>query len=157
MVIFKMSTDIIELEGYRFWNFRSGDNLVTFDVMPLFGRNLKKEELEEVEAILDDLGKWENTIKAGLHLFSELKLVNYMPGDFALNDKPFGSKFYETAVNQVNDKTLEVNVRLIQDERCIRDQRMKEPLSVTELHDQLSNVGKWRVLRKAVADLKIKE
>ncbi|HMK94807.1 MAG TPA: hypothetical protein VK536_05330 [Candidatus Limnocylindrales bacterium] len=152
-----MSSDVIETEGYRFWNFKGGDNLVTFNVIPLFGRDLNKKELDKLEAMLDDLGKWENLVKSGQTLLSELKMVTLQPADAVNYEKPYGPDQYETAINQVDNKTLEVSIRLVNDESCIREERKMELLSVKEIWDQISNLSKWRCMHKAIEDLHIKE
>lgn len=152
-----MSSDQIELEGYRFWNFKSGDQQVTFNVIHLFGRDLNTKELDKLETLLDDIGKWENLVKSAQNLLSELKMVTPPLADTVDHEKPYGSDQFETAINQVDDKTLEVSLRLVNDERCIREQRKMKPLSTKEIRGQISNLSKWRCIRKAIEDLQTKE
>jgi hypothetical protein len=152
-----MSSDVIEVEGYRFWNFKGSDHLITFDVMPLFGRDVNSKELDKLEAMLDDLGKWENLVKSWRILLSELKMITLQAPDVISYEKPYGPDQLEIAINQVDNRTLEVSVRLANDEQCIREQRKMEPLSVKEIWSQISNLSKWRGIHKTLADLNMKE
>jgi hypothetical protein len=146
----------IEAEGYRLWNFQILKSLVTFNVAPV-GRDAKEEDVKKVMAILDDLGKWENLVKTGLHLFSELKIGNIQQADLQDYEKPFGKEQYQIALKQV-DENIEVAIRLTVDERHIREQKNVDPIfSVPEIYNQINNISKWKAFEKTLLDIGVKK
>jgi hypothetical protein len=130
------------------------NNVVNFEVMPI-AANVNTKNLEKLESILDDLGNWENLVKSSFYLLSELKIGNIQQPYFG---KAAGKGLYEIALTQVDDKNLEVSIRLAAGERCIREQRKEDPMfSVSEIYDQITNIGKWRTFKKSVSNLGIKQ
>jgi hypothetical protein len=151
-------TTEIQIESYRFWSFKIEGNLVTFLVAHLIGRDVTEEDIKKVKAILDDLGKWENLVKTGLHLFSELKIGNIQQADLQNYDRSFGKELYEMDIKKTNDDIMRGTVLLVTEERHIREEMHVEPIfSDSEMYNQIDNIKKWRTLEKTLLHIGIKK
>jgi hypothetical protein len=89
-----MSFQDIIVGNYRFYSFLATRTGVTFCVARLDGEDVNEGDRNGTIAILDELGKWENVIKTGLHLLSELKIVQVDQTTLQNYERIFGRELY---------------------------------------------------------------
>jgi len=147
-----MPYEDIQVESYKFTNFEQSENRVSFRVATIEGRDLTTDDRDMLEAFLDDIGKWESLVKAGLNLLFELSIVQVDETTLQKYQKEFGSEKYTRNIGRDSlGRYLYVHVRLSRDERHRREGTgLDSTLQVQEIYDQLNNVPKWRAFKKAV-------
>ena len=143
-----MPYEEIKTEKYKFTDFEQADSGISFSVVPIEGRDVNDDDKEEIEAFLNELGRWESLIKAGLNLISELKIAQIDDTILQNYQKEFGSEKYRANVQRGRfGRHLRVHMHLSSEER---HRRTSSFLQVQEIYDQLKNIPKWRAFRKAM-------
>ena len=147
-----MPYEEIQTENYKFTNFEQSDSGVSFNIVTIEGIDVTDDYKEEIEAFLDELGKWESLVKAGLNLISELKIAQIDETTLQNYQKEFGSEKYRVNVQRGRfGRRLVVHAYLSREERHRREGTgISSVLQVQEIHDQLKNVSKWRAFKKAM-------
>jgi hypothetical protein len=147
-----MPYEEIQTEKYKFTDFEQTDSGISFNVVTIEENDVTEDDREEIEAFLNDLGKWESLVKAGLNLLSELKIVQVEEITLQNYQKEFGSEKYRVNVQRGRfGRHLRVNVYLSIEERHRRaGTGDSSVLQVQEIYDQLKNIPKWRAFRKAM-------
>jgi hypothetical protein len=152
-----MSEEKIDIEGYRFRNFRleRDDTTVYFTVDITEDRFANENDAQIVSRILDDMGKWESLVKASLHLLSDLRLRQIEPTILQSYEKPSGIELYEVGMKKVGESSLEGEIHIRREERHKREHLKITPIfTVEEVTSQLVNIPKWRAFKKAMLIIK---
>jgi hypothetical protein len=149
-----MPYEDIQVESYKFMNFEQQDKTVYFCVVPIEGRDVvTNDDIEPLNKFLDDnLGKWENLVKAGLNLVSELGIVPVDETTLGKYQKEFGSENYRINVQRDDfGRSLHVHVCFSAKERHRREaSALSLRLKVQEIYGQLKNIPKWKAFEKAI-------
>jgi hypothetical protein len=116
------------------------------------GRDITETDSQTVKGILNDFGKWENLIKTGLHMLSDLRIVQIEQSILQSYEKPCGIELYEVAIGRGNlGLRLDCSIHITPEERHKREQLNVSPIfSVEEITNQLSNVPKWKAFEKTM-------
>jgi hypothetical protein len=151
--VVKMPFQELMFDSYKFSEFALvGTRTVKFRVNSVTGRDFNVADKLRIENMLKDLGKWENLIKTGLHLFSELGFIHAEEATLSNYEKPFGIGLYSTAANVDSDnENIWVDISLAPEERQRREAANITPIiQVEEIYGQLSNIPKWKTFEKTI-------
>ena len=152
-----MTEETIMVDSYTFWNFKldKASNTLSFCVGFLGGRDLRDEDKQTVEDMLNDLGKWETLVRTGLHLLSDLRIRQIEQATIQNYDKPLGTGIYKYTVEKADIDRLDCSIHIKKEERERRNQLKIEPIfSVKEITNQLNNVPKWKAFQKTISIVK---
>lgn len=152
--------EYFESEDYRFY-FRQSrtrahiEQFVSVDILPIERmRKVTDEDIHKLKGFFNDMGKWENFVKAGKGLFRDLGVL----GEIEKEEKrEFGAEKYEkTFAKSEDEEFIAVTIRLTTKESLRRSKGASEheTLPVEEVSEQAKNVLKWRRLKKAMLQLK---
>jgi hypothetical protein len=152
-----------KIDDYRFFDFSSlPDNSIVFSVESFYGKELTQKDVDAVREILADMGKWENLVKGGLTLLSDLRIININQTELQTYDKPVGAELYDPEVHIASGSCnylITVNFRLAVEERHKREERQVKiyhrldniPLiTVEEISGQVCNIAKWKAFKKTL-------
>lgn len=142
----------IKTEKYKFVGFEQSGNHMFFFVVPVEGRDIASGDEGEIRDFLEELGKWESLIKAGLNLLSELKIVQVDDTTLQNYQKEFGSEKYRVDIQRdTMHERLRVSIYLTAEERHRREGvGLGSTLQVQEIYDQVKNVPKWRAFKNVL-------
>lgn len=147
-----MSYEEFQTESYRFVNFHQIGLNVIFEVVPIEGRDVTDDDRTKINEFLHELGKWENVVKAGLNLLSDLTVIQVEQSILQSYEKEFGIEKYAVNIEIASlRQRLTVITRLSREERHRREATETSPVfRVQEIYDQVKNIPKWRALQKAM-------
>ena len=151
-----MSFQEIKIDNYKLWDFEQIRNDVLFKVAAVDRLGVDEADKEKIEAILNVVGKWESLIKTGLHLFSELRLIQLEQAALRNYEKTFGMEFYELGIDVGRFRDyFYVSFHLKPEERHKRERSHLDPLlPVEEIYDQIANISKWKAFEKTIKIIK---
>jgi len=144
----------IVFEGYKFSEFSIlDDTTVRFKVTSNFIDFTKDDVIYIEDIIKNNLGKWESLIKTGLHIFSELHIIQPEQAVLQNYEKPFGIELYKSPSVEIDGlhDCLWVFISLTPEERRKRQSANVTPiLQVEEIKRQISNIPKWKAFEKTI-------
>ena len=144
----------IVFEGYKFSEFSIlNDTTVRFKVTSNFIDFTKDDVIYIEDIIKNNLGKWESLIKTGLHIFSELHIIQPEQAVLQNYEKPFGIELYKSPSVEIDGlhDCLWVFISLTPEERRKRQSANVTPiLQVEEIKRQISNIPKWKAFEKTI-------
>jgi len=128
---------------------------VIVDTYLIERRKVTDEDIHELEEYFDDMGKWENFVKAGKSLLQDLGIPIKIEKE---EKREFGVEKYEKQLEKTDyDKSIMVTIKLTAKEISRRSARSKNVmLPPKEIREQLKNVPKWQTLKKTLSELKEK-
>ena len=147
-----MPFEELTIGNYKFGEFTQERYGVTFQVTRIDEYAVTRDDETKINSILKELGKWENVVKAGLYLLSELKLITVDATFLHEYEKRFDSEIYQiTAETTGFERLYFVRIMLSQEEGRRRTANgLGDILQLQEIYDQLKNVPKWEALQKAL-------
>jgi len=146
--------EYFETEKYLFWYYQE-KRAVVVRAITIERRNFTDQDESELKAFLNDMGKWENFIKAGKNLLEDLG-INTKTGKE--HQEEFGIEKYVITKFEKKDERLTVTIELTSEEslRRTRGDSKFSTLPIEEIREQLKNVPKWQTLKKTLSELKEK-
>ena len=147
-----MPYEEFQTESYKFVNFHQSGSNVIFEVVPIEGRDVTDDDRTKINEFLRELGKWENVVKAGLNLLSDLTVIQVKQSILQSYEKEFGIEKYTVNIEIASlHQRLTVITRLSREERHRREATETSPVfRAQEIYDQVKNIPKWRALQKAM-------
>jgi hypothetical protein len=144
-----MSEEII-IDSYKFRNFSlAGNTTIDFAVTPIEGRDVTEADSQTVREILEDLGKWESLIETGLHMLSDLRIIQIVQATLQSYEKPYGIELYEVNIRRAFEH-LNCSIHTRPEERHRRENTGTAAISVEEIQGQVNNIPKWKAFKKTI-------
>lgn len=146
-------------EKYEFYFYRPKDRFereksVLVNIATVERRNFTDEDISELKGFFNDMGKWENLTKAGKSLLEELGISTKVEEQ---QKREFGYEKYRVKLVKEEDRVVG-RITLTPEEslRRTKGDRDRGDLSLEEIIEQVKNVPKWQILKKAISEFKRK-
>jgi hypothetical protein len=116
---------------------------------------LTQEDIQWLDLIASDLGKWEETVAGVKALALEIGIGNIAaPPNFETRSFEY-KKFPKLAPGFPNQEVLEIHLDVSDEERTKRtNQGISITIKETDVINELNNVPKWRALKKAAENFR---
>ena len=134
-------------------------DLVTVSIQRIDKQNITEIDIQELQQLFNDMGKWENLMKTGINFLTELGITPIDGINKEFSQREFGAEKYNGKVEREKDSSgneiVKVIFGLTEDELHRREnQKMKTSLSEEEIKEQVQNIPKWRMLTKTINQLR---
>ena len=140
-------------------SFEQLNELVIVTIQRSDKKSITDVDIQELQQIFNDMGKWENLMNTGMNFLTELGIIPITKIDKEQRQREFGAEKYNGRVEKGKDSAgneiVKVIFGLTEDEIHRRENlKLNTSLSEEEIKDQVKNVPKWRTLTKTINQLK---
>ncbi|MCK4952889.1 hypothetical protein KAS14_03825 [Candidatus Bathyarchaeota archaeon] len=153
-----MENETVRIEKHVL-SIEQSKDLVIVNIQRIDKQNITDIDIQELQQIFNDMGKWENLMKTGINFLNELGITPITRINKEFYQREFGAEKYNGKVEREKDPSgneiVKVIFELTEDELHRREnQKMKTSLSEEEIKEQIQNIPKWRMLTKTINHLK---
>jgi hypothetical protein len=147
----------VRIRYYEIDDFRQNRRSISFWFERIDGCRLTRDtDVPKIQAILDELGKWETTVASWKFLLLELGLITGDTPDLKHFEIGCGSEIYE--ISSPPDSLANgyaVTISLKPEETGRRTALgLSLQLPIKEVYEQLKNVPKWEAFQRALKFIK---